>query len=94
MKRILFRSALISLAIVLVVYSADYLILSVRLARNISPYSTITVREYYAVQEKNSRTEYIYKGTDAITCVNALFPRKSYSPCWWARKHADKAVTI
>jgi len=52
------------------------------------------VRSYYAVQEKNNRTEYIFNGVADQTCVRALFPHLGNVPCWYLRRHPEKQITI
>jgi hypothetical protein len=77
-----------------VFYAADYLVWRYKLATGHSPYGTVTVQFYYAIQEKNGKTEYDYQPPQPDTCVNALFPRGGYSPCWYERKHTEKEIRI
>jgi hypothetical protein len=79
---------------VAVAFAADYLVFRLRVFRNISPYAEVTVQEYYAIQEKNNRTEYVYKDMAQQQCINALFSHRGYAPCWYARRHTEKAVHI
>ena len=94
MKRII-MSALTGLcALAVLSVAGDYLIFKYRVLRKASPYATVTVQEYYEIQEKNNRTEYVYKDTQENTCANALFPHSGYAPCWYARRHTERAVRI
>ena len=43
-------------------FAGDYGILRIHIARN-SGYDTVTVRQYYAINEKNNRTEYVFGST-------------------------------
>ena len=80
--------------LVTVAFTADYFVFRCRVARGHSPYATVTVQEYYVIQEKNSRTEYVYRDTQQDTCIIALFPHSGYTPCWYARKHTERALHI
>lgn len=75
-------------------YAADYLLWRYKLATGRNPYGTVMVQFFYAIQEKNGKTEYDYQPPQPDTCVNALFPRAGYSPCWYERKHTEKAIKI
>jgi hypothetical protein len=74
-------------------YAADYAIFRLRIARN-SAYGRVLVRQYYAIQEKNNRTEYVFGSTQEQTCVNALFGHQGLHPCWYLRRHPEQQVTI
>ncbi len=76
------------------VYTVDYLAWRYKLATGHSPYGTVTVQFYYAIQEKNGKTEYDYQPPQPDTCVNSLFPHAGYSPCWYERKHTEKQIKI
>lgn len=75
-------------------YALDYLLWRYKLSTGRSPYGTLTVQYYYAIQEKNGKTEYDYQPPQQESCVNSLFPHAGYSPCWYERKHAEKAIKI
>lgn len=78
----------------LTAYGADYLVLRFRVARNWSPYGTVTILLYYAIQEKGGRTEYASPSEQDQACVNALFPQMGLEPCWYLRRHSEKVVRI
>jgi hypothetical protein len=48
------------------------------------------VQFYYAIEEKNGKTEYDCQPPQPDTCVNALFPHAGYSPCRYERKQQKK----
>jgi len=75
-------------------YAADYLLLRYKLSTGRSPYGALTVQYYYAIQEKNGKTEYDFQPPQQERCVNSLFPHFGYSPCWYERKHTEKAIRI
>jgi hypothetical protein len=94
MKRIISRTIL-GLAILLgVSYAGDYAILRYRIIAKSAPFGTVTVSSYYAVQEKNNKTEYIFNNQENQTCIHSLFPHLGYAPCWYLNRHAEKQITI
>lgn len=72
----------------------DFGVFEYRVARNDNPYGSVTVYEYYAIGEKNQRTEYVYNATEQQTCANAFFPHSGLPTCWYARRHTEKQVKI
>ena len=74
-------------------YAGDYVVLRFRIGRG-SGYGTVTVRQYYAIGEKNNRTEYVYGSTQDQPCVNSLFGHRGLLPCWYLRSHPDQQVQI
>lgn len=75
-------------------YACDYLLLRYRVARNRSPFGTVTVRPYYAVPQKDHKTEFLFDDPQDQTCVNALFPQLGDSPCWYLRRNRNKRVDM
>jgi hypothetical protein len=65
-----------------------------RVKSNQHPYSALTVQIYYAIQEKNGKTEYDFQPPQQESCVNSLFPYGGYSPCWYEREHPQKEIRI
>lgn len=95
MARRIFSMVLAGLCVVVTMaWLADFAIFEYRVRKNRNPYGSVTVHEYYAIGEKNQRTEYMYKSTEQQTCSNSLFPRSGSQPCWYARKHTEKQVSI
>jgi hypothetical protein len=94
MKKIAGLSVTALIAVCVLLYAVDDLIWRYKLATGHSPYGTVTVQFYYAIQEKNGKTEYDYQPPQPDTCVNSLFPHAGYSPCWYERKHPEKAIKI
>lgn len=94
MKRIAALSLTTLIAIAVLVYGVDYLVWQYKFATGHAPYGTVTVQFYYAIQEKNGKTEYDYQPPQPDTCVNSLFPHAGYTPCWYERKHPEKAIRI
>jgi hypothetical protein len=94
MKRTIFLFVIAVCTEALFAFTADYLTFQYRVSRNINPFGSVTVQEYYAIQEKNSRTEYVYKSTEQQACAHSLFPHSGLPPCWYARRHTERAVPI
>jgi hypothetical protein len=94
MKKLIIRGIGVLLAATALLYVGDYAALRYRIIRKLSPYDSVTVDSYYAVPEKNGKTEYDFQSSQQETCVNSLFPHLGYSPCWYARRHTDKPIPI
>ena len=94
MKKIAILSLTALTAICVLLYAIDYLIWRHKLATGHDPYGTVTVQFYYAIEEKNGKTEYDYQPPQPDTCVNSLLPHAGYSPCWYERKHPEKQIKI
>ena len=94
MRRFILKVAAGFFALVAFAWLLDYAVFEFRVMNNRNPYGSVTVLEYYAIAEKNQRTEYVYKSTEQETCVNALFPHSGFLPCWYARRHPEQRVPI
>ena len=77
----------------LVAYTVDYAAFRYRLRAN-RAYGQVTVTSYDAVQQKNGRTEFLFNPPQAQTCVNSLFPRAGYLPCWYLERHTEQRTDI
>ena len=93
-RKIMLAGVLSVLAAAVLAYGVDYAILRYRVSRNLSPYGSVTVRQYYAVSEKNQRTEYVYGSTQPHSCVNTLFSHMGMAPCWYLRRHSEQEIRI
>jgi len=97
-KRFLMRLIIIGLASALgltaLAYAVDYAIFRYRVSTNRQPFGQVTVTHYYAVPQKNGKTEYIFDAPRAQTCVNALFPRAGYQPCWYLQRHTEPRTNM
>ena len=56
------------------------------------PAGTVTVRRYYAIQEKANRVEYVFDKEENRACVRTLFPQPGLPPCWYLSRHAEQRV--
>ena len=93
-KKIVIRVLAGTIVAAILVYGTDYALLRYRIATRRNPYGTVTVQFYYAIHEKNGKTEYDFEPPQPETCVNSIFPHSGYRPCWYERKHAEKAIVI
>ena len=94
MKKVVGRSLAAIIVLAFLVYASDYAVLRYRVATNRNAYGTVTVQFYYAIQQKNGKTEYDFQPSKPEICVNSLFAHSGYPPCWYERKHAEKAIPI
>ena len=97
-NHVLKRALLISLAsllgLTLLAYAIDLAVFRYRLSTNRQPFGQITVTTYDAVAQKNGKTEFIFNPPEVQTCVNALFPRAGYQPCWYLQRHTEQRTNI
>ncbi len=75
-------------------YFADYGVLRLRAATNRNAYGTVSVDKYYAIRQKNGKTELDFAGTENQTCVRSLLPHMGYQPCWYLTKHTEQQINI
>ena len=94
MKKIAALTVAVLISACVLLYAIDYLVWRYKLSAGHDPYDTVTVQFYYAIQEKNGKTEYDYQPPQPDTCVNALFPHAGYTPCWYEKKHSEKQIKI
>ena len=81
-QRILIIILSSAIGLTLLVYLVDYAVFRNRVATNREPYD--------AIPQKNGKTEFIFNPPALQTCVNSLFPRQGYDPCWYLQKHTDQ----
>ncbi len=83
-----------ALGVTALAYAVDYVVFRYRVAANRQPFGQITVTSYDAVQQKSGKTEFIFNPPEAQPCVNALFPRAGYVPCWYLQRHTEQRTNI
>lgn len=76
---------------VALVYAGDYAVLRARLPRSLA---SVTVEPYYAVPQKNGKTEFMMLDPEDRTCAQSIFPHMGYSPCWYLRKHTQQRIDM
>jgi len=94
LRRIFLATLLIVSGTALLVFSADYAIFKIRVATDHNAYGSIVVNHYYAVAQKNGKTQLIFDPPTPETCVNALFQHSGPLPCWYLRRHPDQRTNI
>ena len=83
MKRILVAAVLG----VCVLYGGDYLA-----ARR--PLGTVRVEPYYAIPQKDGKTEFDFLEPQNQACVQSLLPHLGYKPCWYVDGHKRKRIDM
>jgi hypothetical protein len=94
MKAAILRGALATLALLVLVYAADYCSLRYQIPQGRPQFGEITVDNLYAIHQKNGKTEYELGQPETDQCVHSLFPHYGYSPCWYASRHTEKRIEI
>ena len=94
LQRIFVAVILIVIAAGALAYGLDYAVFRVRAAADRNAYGSVTVNHYYAVLQKNGKTQFIFDPPQAQTCVNALFPHEGSLPCWYLSRHPDQRTDI
>jgi len=51
-----------------------------------------TVQVYYAIGQKNGKTELVFQDAQQVNCANAFFPHAGMSTCWWLRQHPEQRI--
>jgi len=77
-----------------VMFVADYSVLRIRATTNRNAYGVVTVNHYYAVLQKNGKTQFIFDPPQDQTCVHTLFPHAGFLPCWYLIRHPDQRTDI
>jgi len=78
--------------VALLTYAGDCLWVRYKTPSN--RFSTVTIQPYYAIHQKNGRTEYDYAAPATEACVHSIFPHFGYTPCWYVKRHTDKRIDI
>lgn len=75
-------------------YAGDYCAFRFRLATGRQPFGSVTVTRYYAVQQKNGKTQFIFEPPGPQACSNSLFPQAGYVSCWYLQRHPEQRTDI
>jgi hypothetical protein len=87
-------TVLILVSLVVLAYAIDYLVFRYRVSSNRQPFGSVTVQSYYAVGQKNGKTEYLFDPPQPQMCVHALFSHAGYAPCWYLSRHREQRTDI
>lgn len=93
MKRRLRTIVPVLLAAVALLYLGDLASLRYRIP-NREPYGNVTIREFYAVKQKDKSTEYMFQPPNQQECVNSLFPHFGDEPCWYLKRNTRQQINI
>ncbi len=85
MKRILWLIIRILIAIIVVIYLADWGLLRIKMSHG-TGYGTVQVDQYLTTPLKGNKDEYDFMGTVPEPCSHSIFPHGA-PPCWWLQKH-------
>ncbi len=73
-------------------YAGDYLSLHFRIPGNRPQFSQIQVQPYYAISEKNNKTEFLSAAPQLVTCAHSIFPQIGYKPCWYVQRNINQRI--
>ncbi|MBV9765084.1 MAG: hypothetical protein JOZ48_09595 [Acidobacteriaceae bacterium] len=93
-KRALQRTLIVAVFLISAVYVCDYLVLRFRIATNRNPYGTVKIQPYYAVPQKDGKTQFLFDDPQDQTCVHSLFPHVSDDPCWYLSRNKEKRIDM
>lgn len=89
------KHALIGMiGLLLAVYVGDYVVVRIRIAKQLAPYGMVQVQRSYAVAMKNGKPEYFFEPPADQPCINALFPHFGYTPCWFLRRRKVQQIKM
>ena len=94
LRRLFVGAALGLLGVAALVYGVYFAVFRIRAATNRNAYDSVTVNHYYAILQKNGKTQLIFDPPQAQTCVHALFPHGGSLPCWYLSRHPDQRTDI
>lgn len=94
LRRIFLGVILFILGTAILTFGVDVGLFRLRVASNREPYGSVVVSHYYAVQQKNGKTQFIFDPPAPQTCVNALYPHAGMQPCWYLRRHPEQRTNI
>ena len=75
-------------------YVGDYASVRFHIPRSRGTLSTVEVQPYYAVPLKDGKTEFMFLNPENQVCVRSLFPHLGHNPCWYVRRHRNKATNF
>jgi uncharacterized protein YneF (UPF0154 family) len=91
-KSLLRRVLLIAIALLILIYTGDYVSIAYRIPNHREQFGTVEVQKLLAVPQKDRKTEFIANPPEAEQCVYSLFPQLGLTPCWYLASHANQQV--
>jgi hypothetical protein len=93
LKRVAGAAILSAAGVMLIAYAVDYGVFRHHVAAG-DAYGQVIVTSYDAVPQKSGKTQFLFHPPQAQTCVNSLFPRAGYLPCWYLQRHSEQRTDI
>jgi hypothetical protein len=81
-------------ALIVLAFLIDYGVFRLRVVTGKQAYGSVVVRRYYAVLQKNGRTEFLFDPPEPWTCVKSLFSHEGYPPCWYLTRHPEQRTDL
>jgi hypothetical protein len=82
-------AAIASILLLTAFYFGDYA------AARSKPLGSVQVHPFYAIHQKNGKTEFDYSvPPETETCVASLLPHLGNNPCWYVTTHKSKKIEI
>src|SRR5438270_10697022 len=94
LRRLLLGTIGLIVALAILAYALDFAVFHIRVATSEKPYGSVVVNHYYAVLQKNGKTQFIFDPPQAENCVNSLFPHADLRPCWYLKRHPEQRIDI
>ncbi len=94
LRRVFVGTLLLVLGTAVLAFGVDFAVFRIWAATNRNAYGSVTVSHYYAVLQKNGKTQFIFDPPQDETCVNVLFPHAGLLPCWYLRRHPEQRTDI
>jgi hypothetical protein len=76
------------------IYACDYLSVRYRIAKNREPFGVVKIQRYYAVRQKDGKTEFLFLEPETQQCVHSLFPHLGCNPCWYVKRRKVKRIDM
>ena len=93
-RRIFLGIVVFLVGIMILAFAADLGLFRLRVLAHRDPYGSVVVSHFYAVAQKNGKTQFIFDPPGPETCVNALFPHSGMQPCWYLKRHPEQRTDI
>jgi hypothetical protein len=78
----------------LLLYLGDYLSVRYRFPGNRPTFGSVQIQSYYAIPQKDGKTEIVLLDPQMQTCVESLFPHLGVNPCWYVKRHRQQRIDM
>jgi hypothetical protein len=78
----------------ILLYAGDYLSVRYRFPGNRPAFGSVRVHPYYAIPQKDGKTEIVLQDPERRTCVHSLFPHLGAKPCWYVKRHTHERIDM